>query len=105
MKNRITDLFAKKPSKVLSVFYTAGFPALEDTIPIAAHLEEAGADIIEIGIPFCWNSFQLTFQKYPIDAFFGRVYISEIAPKPVPITTEQPDPCGVSCTTRMPSLG
>lgn len=52
MNNRITDLFKKKKQNILSVFYTAGFPALESTVPIAKYLEEAGADIIEIGIPF-----------------------------------------------------
>lgn len=52
MKNRITDLFDKKKKEILSVFYTAGFPALNDTVSIALCLEKAGADIIEIGIPF-----------------------------------------------------
>lgn len=52
MKNRITDLFAKKKGEILSVYYTAGFPALGDTVSIAENLESAGADIIEIGIPF-----------------------------------------------------
>jgi len=52
MKNRITELFAKKNKNILSVFYTAGFPAIADTISIARGLEQAGADIIEIGIPF-----------------------------------------------------
>jgi tryptophan synthase alpha chain len=52
MKNRITDLFASRKNQILSVFYTAGFPALNDTVSIALNLEEAGADIIEIGIPF-----------------------------------------------------
>lgn len=50
--NRITELFNKKKKNILSVFYTAGFPNLDDTIPIAKELEKAGADIIEIGIPF-----------------------------------------------------
>lgn len=52
MKNRITELFSRKNKEILSVFYTAGYPNLNDTIPIASHLENAGADIIEIGIPF-----------------------------------------------------
>ena len=34
------------------MYYTAGFPALQDTVAIAQSLEQAGADIIEIGIPF-----------------------------------------------------
>ena len=51
-KNRITDLFASGKKDILSVFYTAGFPNLNATVPIAKYLEQAGADIIEIGIPF-----------------------------------------------------
>lgn len=52
MKNRITELFARKTQDNLSVYYTAGFPKLDSTVPIAKYLAEAGADIIEIGIPF-----------------------------------------------------
>ena len=52
MKNRITELFSKKKQDILSVFYTAGYPHINDTVAIAKTLEEAGADIIEIGIPF-----------------------------------------------------
>ncbi|HCW08033.1 MAG TPA: tryptophan synthase subunit alpha [Cytophagales bacterium] len=50
--NRITQLFDQKKNNLLSVFYTAGFPKLNDTIAIAKELQSAGADIIEIGIPF-----------------------------------------------------
>ena len=52
MKNRITELFERKNKNILSVFYTAGFPNLDDTIAVATHLEKSGADMIEIGIPF-----------------------------------------------------
>ena len=45
-------MFSGKQKDILSVFYTAGFPKLNDTVTIAKHLEKAGADIIEIGIPF-----------------------------------------------------
>ena len=50
--NRIKKLFSEKKSNILNVFYTAGFPTLTDTVAIAHQLEQAGADIIEIGIPF-----------------------------------------------------
>jgi tryptophan synthase alpha chain len=50
--NRITELFRNKGNELLSVYYTAGFPKLNDTLPIAEALEKAGADIIEIGMPF-----------------------------------------------------
>ena len=50
--NRIDELFARKESHVLSVYFTAGFPHLNDTVPIIRTLEKAGVDMIEIGIPF-----------------------------------------------------
>jgi tryptophan synthase alpha chain len=52
MKNRIKDLFESKKGNILSVFYTAGFPTLDSTSLIAETLAKAGADIIEIGIPY-----------------------------------------------------
>jgi len=52
MKNRITALFEKKSNHLLSIFYTAGFPGLNDTKQIAEALQASGADLIEIGIPF-----------------------------------------------------
>ena len=50
--NRIEELFNNKKSNILSVFFTAGFPTLNDTVAIAKGLEKAGVDLIEIGIPF-----------------------------------------------------
>jgi tryptophan synthase alpha chain len=50
--NRITQLFQNKKSKVLNVYFTAGFPTLNDTATILKELEDAGADIIEIGMPY-----------------------------------------------------
>ncbi|MDZ7648899.1 MAG: tryptophan synthase subunit alpha [Cytophagales bacterium] len=52
MKNRITKLFESKRKNILSVFFTAGYPKQQDTIAIAEHLQKAGVDMIEIGIPF-----------------------------------------------------
>src|SRR5690606_37571387 len=50
--NRIDQLFEDKKVDILSIYFTAGFPRLEDTVPILQHLQEAGADMIEIGMPF-----------------------------------------------------
>lgn len=50
--NRIHTLFQNKKERVLSIYFTAGFPALEDTLPTMQAIEEAGADIIEIGVPY-----------------------------------------------------
>ena len=33
-------------------FITAGDPTLKDTVDIVCHLEEAGVDVVELGIPF-----------------------------------------------------
>ena len=52
MKNRIKDLLSNNKTGILSMYYTAGFPRLEDTATIAESLSTAGADIIEIGIPY-----------------------------------------------------
>jgi len=50
--NRISSLFDANKSELLSVYYTAGFPQLDDTLKIARALDRAGADLIEIGMPF-----------------------------------------------------
>lgn len=50
--NRITQLFNTKKNNLLSIFYTAGFPGLNDTIAIAKALQDAGVDMLEIGFPF-----------------------------------------------------
>lgn len=50
--NRIDQLFKDKQENILSIYFTAGFPQLEDTRPVMKALEEAGADIIEIGVPY-----------------------------------------------------
>lgn len=49
--NRIDQVFQEKEN-ILSVYYTAGFPEINDTVRIAEYLEKAGADMIEIGMPF-----------------------------------------------------
>lgn len=38
--------------KLLSVYFTAGFPQLNDTVPTLLALEKSGVDLIEIGLPF-----------------------------------------------------
>ena len=49
--NRIKQTMQKK-GRLLSIYFTAGFPKLEDTIPIITSLAENGVDMIEIGLPF-----------------------------------------------------
>jgi len=49
--NRInTKLLENK--KLLSIYFTAGFPQLNDTVSIIEELEKSGVDMIEIGLPF-----------------------------------------------------
>lgn len=50
--HRLTELFRKKKNSILSVYFTAGYPQLDDTVRIAEYLEQADADIIEIGMPY-----------------------------------------------------
>lgn len=38
--------------KILSIYFTAGFPELNDTVPILQSLEKHGVDMVEIGLPF-----------------------------------------------------
>jgi tryptophan synthase alpha chain len=49
---RLKKLFEVKHSKVLNVYCTAGYPTLDSTLPIIAALEQNGADLVEIGMPY-----------------------------------------------------
>jgi tryptophan synthase alpha chain len=50
--NRITQLFDSKKSGIRSVYFTAGYPQLNDTAAILKALESKGVDMVEVGIPF-----------------------------------------------------
>lgn len=51
--NKINSLFADKGDKrILSIYYTAGYPTLDSTLDIAESLEKAGVDFLEIGFPY-----------------------------------------------------
>ena len=52
MTNRLTELFEQKKENVLNIYFTAGYPKLEDTVTILKALEKAGVDLIEIGMPY-----------------------------------------------------
>lgn len=51
MKNRIDTMFEQKHN-LLSIYFTAGYPHIDDTMPILQALQEAGVDFVEIGMPF-----------------------------------------------------
>lgn len=50
--NRIEQLFKHKEKDILNIYFTAGYPNLNDTETIILELEKAGADLIEIGMPY-----------------------------------------------------
>lgn len=50
--NRINELFSRKRNGILSVYFTAGFPAVDDTVAVIEALAAQGVDMAEIGIPF-----------------------------------------------------
>ena len=50
--NKIEKLFSEKDKNILSIYFTAGFPQLNDTGKILAALQSQGADVIEIGMPY-----------------------------------------------------
>ncbi|MFK7809182.1 MAG: tryptophan synthase subunit alpha [Saprospiraceae bacterium] len=52
VSNRLTKLFATGKKSLLNIYCTAGFPNLEDTLPVIKALEKSGADLVEIGIPY-----------------------------------------------------
>lgn len=52
MKNRLKELFARKDKNVLNVYFTAGYPELNDTAQIINQLEVAQVDLVEVGIPY-----------------------------------------------------
>jgi len=49
---RIEKLFAAKQKDICNIYFTAGFPNLNDTEKIILTLEKAGADMVEIGMPY-----------------------------------------------------
>lgn len=50
--NRIQTMFRGKKTGILSFYCTAGYPGINDTVAVIRALEAAGADMVEIGIPF-----------------------------------------------------
>lgn len=51
MENRLNKAF-KKEGKALNLYFTAGYPELNDTTKILKIIEESGVDMVEIGMPF-----------------------------------------------------
>lgn len=49
--NRINQKL-QESKKILSIYFSAGYPSLNDTVQIIEDLEKNGVDMIEIGLPF-----------------------------------------------------
>ncbi|MBT8385013.1 MAG: tryptophan synthase subunit alpha [Bacteroidia bacterium] len=49
--NRINQKL-KEDKKIISIYFTAGYPELHNTIEILQRLEKSGVDMVEIGLPF-----------------------------------------------------
>src|ERR1700748_1094582 len=48
----IQQLFAAKGQRVLNIYCTAGYPQLDSTLPVMKALQNNGADLIELGMPY-----------------------------------------------------
>ncbi|GAC1427459.1 MAG: tryptophan synthase subunit alpha [Chitinophagaceae bacterium] len=50
--NRLSELFQQKKSNILNVYCTAGYPQPDSTLTVMKALQDSGADIIELGMPY-----------------------------------------------------
>lgn len=50
--NSIQELFQEKDKNLLSIYFTCGYPKLDDTTSVILALEESGVDFIEVGLPY-----------------------------------------------------
>ncbi len=50
--NKLDKIFSSGKKNILNIYCTAGYPNLESTTPVMLALQQHGADIIELGIPY-----------------------------------------------------
>lgn len=50
--SRLVNIFQKKNQPVLNVYFTAGYPSLDSTLPVMEALAKNGVEIIELGMPY-----------------------------------------------------
>src|SRR3989337_2768376 len=50
--SRVAELFKRKNKRILNIYCTAGYPRLDSTLKIMKALQDNGADIIELGMPY-----------------------------------------------------
>ncbi len=82
--NRIEVLFARQPAGNLNVYFTAGFPGVGDTRRVLSALQEAGADLVEIGMPYSdpvadGETIQLSNQQALENGMTVRLLLEQLA--------------------------
>ena len=50
--SRVAELFKRKQERILNIYCTAGYPQLDSTLKIMKAVQDNGADIIELGMPY-----------------------------------------------------
>jgi tryptophan synthase alpha chain len=50
--NSIQKIFQEKDQDILSIYFTSGFPELNDTTKVIQQLSASGVDFIEVGLPY-----------------------------------------------------
>jgi len=50
--NALIGMLREKKENILSIYFTAGYPKLNDTVEIIDSLARAGVDMVEVGFPF-----------------------------------------------------
>jgi tryptophan synthase alpha chain len=50
--SRIDQLFREKKERILNVYCTAGYPHADSTVPVIKALQDSGADLVELGMPY-----------------------------------------------------
>src|SRR5688572_17224766 len=50
--NRLVNLFNTKRNRILNVYCTAGYPFADSTLEVMRALQDSGADMIEVGMPY-----------------------------------------------------
>ena len=101
MNKRITEAFEK--GKAFIPFITCGDPSLEVTEQLVYAMEEAGADLIELGIPFSDPTAEgPVIQRANVRALSGGVTTDKVFDMVVKIRTRMQNwhclPCFLSLT-------
>lgn len=52
VNNRLDKLFSQQQTGILNMYCTAGYPQLNSTVEVLTALQNSGADVVEIGIPY-----------------------------------------------------